>query len=222
MKLLKKFFTPTIFLIIAIICCILELTIGNFTVKFATSILGGAAIMFLYPLVSVIFKTKLPKSLEYVFYVHVFLAMYLGTAYDVYNKISWFDLLLHGAFGIEGCFFAYLLLVKNKCARKVNFFIFLVFLLVFSMGCGAIWEIYEFTYDCLTGEDSQHVKDALLAGLNPVADTMGDIIITLVGVMVTYVGIFIDRHFGFKCMKAIYLDFGGTLEDSVAEHSEAK
>lgn len=206
MKEKLKFLIPTGFAIISVIVISIAAMTTTITFEWAWAFIGGPILMFLYPLAGKIFKLKLPLSLEIVLCLHIFFAFYLGTGAHLYTIIPFYDLLLHGFFGIIGCIFAYLILVKTN-GTQINTFGFLIFLLVFSMGCAALWEISEFFTDIITGGDCMHVKDAMEAGLNPIADTMEDMIITLIGVLFTYVLFFIDRHFGYRVCKILYHDF---------------
>lgn len=103
------------------------------------------------------------------------LANNLGTVFDLYYIIPCWDLLLHGYFGFW-CAQAMWLILKSQNAA-------LRFLIVFLcvMGVAALWEVFEFTTDLVFGGDAQRVQESLELGINPIVDTMTDIIIAAAG-----------------------------------------
>lgn len=205
MKRYIQFFMPAFFLVFAGMMILVQALTAELTFRFISSTLGGALLMMIYPVFATILKKKLPLMLNWIICIQVFLALYLGTAYEVYTLLPWWDVFVHGIFGVEACFFAFFLLIQCK-GEKINLIGFLIFIMAFAMGCGAFWEIIEYLTDLITGSDSQHVFDKP-DGVNPIADTMQDLLITFAGVVVTYIAFFIDKYFKFKLTKKIYYDF---------------
>ncbi len=103
------------------------------------------------------------------------LAVNLGTAFNIYEAVPCWDLILHGYFGVWCAQAAYLLLRSEKPVMRymISF--------VCVMGVAALWEVFEFTSDIILGGDAQRVQESLALGINPILDTMTDIIIAAVG-----------------------------------------
>lgn len=104
----------------------------------------------------------------------VFASIFLGEAYDFYNRFWWWDLMLHGlssiGFGLVAFIFVYLLFEGNKYAAPR----YAIFGIAFAIGLsmGTLWELFEFAADEFFGTNMQKTgRD----------DTMGDIFINLIG-----------------------------------------
>ena len=67
-----------------------------------------------------------------------------------------------------------------------------IFAFSFALAVGALWEIYEFSFDTLLGLNMQKFKDedgTLLIGAAALRDTMGDLIIdAIAAAAVTVIG----------------------------------
>ncbi len=104
--------------------------------------------------------------------VQIVLSSALGSGAMLYATTTWWDNLTHLLFGFTASvLFADLFKGANFLLHSLS-----------VMGCAAIWEIFEFVCDNLLGGDAQRVLYALQNGLNPIADTMTDICITIVGI----------------------------------------
>lgn len=73
----------------------------------------------------------------------------------------------------------------------------------FGMGFGALWEIFEYLGDTWFDLDSQRVQESIALGKSPVADTMEDLMITLVGIAVFFIIYIIDKKRNSKLMNSI-------------------
>lgn len=73
----------------------------------------------------------------------------------------------------------------------------------FGMGFGALWEIFEYLGDTWFDLDSQRVQESIGFGKSPVADTMEDLMITLVGIAVFFIIYIIDKKKNSKLMNSI-------------------
>lgn len=142
-----------------------------------------ACVPAILPLWGRLTRRPFPVTLNAMIAFHMILASFLGSAMQWYRTVSWWDLLMHGLFGLVGSAVVYVLILRwggeglHRGGR-----LFLVGLSV--MGCGALWEIFEFISDALLDADAQRVKEALRLGTSPIADTMTDLIITMVGIAV--------------------------------------
>ena len=112
------------------------------------------------------------------FEIFLVATLIVGTQWSVYGLFKPLDKIVHFASGILIAFIAYELFSLSKI-NKVN--MFWLFFIVFSvsMMCGGIWEIWEFTFDGLLGNDSQNAGD--LVGRAALFDTMWDLICDFFG-----------------------------------------
>ena len=103
-----------------------------------------------------------------------FASLFLGEAFDFYERLWWWDLTLHGfsaiGFGLSGFLFAFMLFEGDRFAAPPSAIAFITFCI--AMTTGALWEIFEFAMDHTFGLNMQK------SGLD---DTMGDLIVNAVG-----------------------------------------
>jgi hypothetical protein len=132
------------------------------------------ALSFIPELIETTYKVVLPIEFEAVIVLFIFLSVFLGETVDIYERIWWWDGMLHIASGLVLSFAAYLFLYNLYRQKKLVASPVLIALLVFMVGLtlGVIWEIFEFTMDNLFGLNMQR------SGLQ---DTMGDLIVDAMG-----------------------------------------
>lgn len=87
--------------------------------------------------------------------------------------------------------------------KKTNEFLMSTYVVGFGMGFGALWEIFEYLGDTWFDLDSQRVQESIGLGKSPVADTMEDLMITLVGIAVFFIIYIIDKKRNSKLMNSI-------------------
>jgi hypothetical protein len=123
-------------------------------------------------------KIFLPVEFELTVVVFIYLAMYLGEIHNYYTRFWWWDLLLHGTSGIVLGFVGFLILFvlyeEGKVKAMPGTIAFLS--VCFALALGTMWEIFEYTMDHLFGLNMQ--KSGLV-------DTMSDLIVDLIGALVT-------------------------------------
>lgn len=161
-----------------------------------------ACVPAILPLLGRLTKRRFPVVINALVALHMVLASFLGSAMQFYRLVPWWDLFMHGYFGLVGSVVIYTFLLKwnGRALNRLGFYI-LIFLSV--MGCAALWEIFEYTADALIGGDAQRVAEALRLGTSPVADTMTDIIITAAGIALFYIGVYIDKRCGYPISKRL-------------------
>lgn len=135
------------------------------------------------PIIGRIIKREFPTALGYMISIHIILASDFGIALDFYNRIWFWDLIMHAFFGLLAAAVA-AEFIDIWCNDKVEPFGFCILTILSVLGAAAAWEIFEFCGDLLFGSDSQCVKAALAAGKNPIADTMTDIIVAIPGALI--------------------------------------
>lgn len=104
----------------------------------------------------------------------IFATIWLGEAFDFYNRYWWWDIAMHGGsalgFGMLGFLFAFTLFEGDRFAAPAWALALIAF--SFAVTIGTLWEIFEFAMDQLFGLNMQ--KSGLW-------DTMGDLIVDVLG-----------------------------------------
>lgn len=145
----------------------------------------------------------IPAALQTVFTIFTFLAMFFGEILRFYDHFFWWDIMLHLISGVIFSILGFMLFVSlnrsSAVRRQLNPISVVLFALCFSMTCGTIWEIFEFTGDSLLGMNMQRWKSnaapELWAAMRNVSnmsnpgliDTMKDIIIDTVGSLISLI-----------------------------------
>lgn len=125
---------------------------------------------------------KLNKKVAAMVYIYCLFSLVLGNMWDFYDKIEWWDIVMHILSGIILGVIGNVILGENfKCSSIVRF------LFVIGIACigGLVWEIYEFSIDIFFGLDTQ------LSKISGVLDTMLDLIADLSGGIAA--GIYLSR-----------------------------
>lgn len=131
------------------------------------------------------FGVYLPNRLEIVITLFIFAAQVLGEMHGFYDKISWWDTMLHTTSGIilglVGFLFVYLL--NENGDKNVNlspvFVVIVAF--CFAITIGVFWEFFEYGADRLFGYNMQKFR---MPGQDGLVDTMQDLIVDAVGALI--------------------------------------
>ncbi|OCX63183.1 hypothetical protein BFP70_12655 [Thioclava sp. SK-1] len=119
-------------------------------------------------------QIRLPTSLMVAMTAFIFATIFLGEAFDFYNRFWWWDIALHGSsalgFGLVGFLFVFMMFEGDSYAAPRWAMALIAF--SFAVSIGAIWEIFEFGMDQIFGTNMQK------SGLT---DTMGDLIVDVIG-----------------------------------------
>jgi hypothetical protein len=138
------------------------------------------------------FSVDIPDTMEILYFIFLFCAIYLGEVQNFYYLIPNWDTILHafsaamlGAMG-----FSLVSMLNNADQVRVNLspLFIALFAFCFALSAGAIWEIYEYSFDGLFNLNMQKfaVQDGtLLTGHLALTDTMYDIIVDAVSALVT-------------------------------------
>lgn len=116
----------------------------------------------------------LPTPMIVAITLFIFATIFLGEAFDYYNRFWWWDIALHGGsaigFGLLGFLFVFTLFEGDRYAAPHWALALIAFCVAVTIG--ALWEIFEFGMDQLFGMNMQ--KSGLM-------DTMGDLIVDVIG-----------------------------------------
>lgn len=135
------------------------------------------------------FGVYLPNTLQIVITLFIFAAQVLGELHGFYDKISWWDTMLHTTsgivLGIIGFLFVYLLNEKGNKNVNLSPAFVILFAFCFAMTMGVFWEFFEFGADRLFGMNMQKFR---YEGQDGLVDTMCDLVVDAIGATVACVG----------------------------------
>ena len=124
------------------------------------------------------FRFRIPPEFETLAVIFVCLSLFFGEVLDFYYRYWWWDVLLHAQssflLGIMGFLLVYVLNANEKINLDLTPGFISLFACMFSIGIGAIWEIFEYTMDQTFGTNMQK------SGLQ---DTMQDLIVDCIGAL---------------------------------------
>lgn len=164
---------------------------------FTGVIISGILLLTILPtLLAKQFHVRIPAEFQLATIIFVFASLFLGEVHDYYNKLWWWDILLHTCsgflLGIVGFLLVYILnetaqISQNResgFSMKPGFIAFFAFM--FAIGVGALWEIFEFVAHIVlehTMERATFAKDGSLPDsmLDLIVDAIGALVISLMG-----------------------------------------
>lgn len=135
------------------------------------------------------FGVYLPKRLQIVITLFIFAAQVLGELGDFYEKIPWWDTMLHTisgvVLGLVGFLFVYLLNEKGNVNVNLSPKFVIIFAFCLALTMGVFWEFFEFGADRILGYNMQKFR---MPGQDGLVDTMCDLIVDTVGAIVACIG----------------------------------
>ncbi|MBO5270438.1 MAG: hypothetical protein J6B77_06610 [Clostridia bacterium] len=149
-----------------------------------TQCILGLLVMMLPSLLSRKWKIVVPDVICILYYVFLYCAIFLGEVFEFYYLVPHWDTVLHafsgamlGALGFELVDF-----LNRDGGVKVSLspLFTAVFAFSFALCIGALWEVYEFSFDALLGLNMQKHTTAdgvPLVGTEALLDTMKDLIV---------------------------------------------
>lgn len=175
--------------------------LGNVDGKFAFDLVMAIVIYFIYPLCQLIRGRHFPVAVGVVLSLQMMLSLVVADALEMYERIDYWDLILHGLLGAELMLFGYALIINNNGKNMTAIGRF-IFLFMFVLGAAALWEICEYVGYNVTGRDFQHMFDY---GVNetPLDDTMTDILVCISSAAIIYICAVIDHFAGGKLLQGV-------------------
>ena len=168
-----------------------------------------ALVIFNVPLfISRKFKCYIPNFITILLYIFIFMHFILGEIYRAYDHILLYDKFRHTSSGMVFCLLSLSIvwLFNNSEDGKVKLspFFVVLFTFCFTLTLEYLWEIVEYGCDRLIGLNMQRWQDSIVETLpngdtvhsvpwgNAIADTMGDMIVNVVGSFVMCVIIYVS------------------------------
>lgn len=158
----------------------------------------GLAVMLVPSFISHKWNVQIPNFIYILYYIFLYCAVFLGEVFEFYYVIPHWDTILHAFSGAMLGALGFILVTMLNDAEKVKVSLSPIFVCLFAfcfaLAAGAVWEIYEYSFDGLLGLNMQ--KFALengeqLVGRAALRDTMKDIIVdALAALGVAVVGYF--------------------------------
>ena len=200
------FYTIFITFLVSCIIGVVDFTNGKLTIdrvlyRFALTILMCTPFA-----IKRIFKISFSRLVSTIFYLYMFFAGFLGGIINFYTRLFWWDILIHFIMGLVVSILSIYILnstVYRKDRAKHNLFFTFLFMIVFAMAIGVIWEIWEYAGDIFFKLNSQNYVGKV--GIVALRDTMTDLIMDLLGavcgVIFTSIVLKIDKKF----LKSFYI-----------------
>ncbi|AOR22870.1 hypothetical protein [Clostridium taeniosporum] len=109
--------------------------------------------------------------------IFIIMAIYVGSVFNIYSYVYYYDKILHFVSGIIISILGFSIYARYtyKISDKLKPLFALIFILSFSVAMAGVWEIWEFSTDRLFGLNAQN---------NSLLDTMWDIIIGTIGSLI--------------------------------------
>ena len=159
-----------------------------------TQCLLGLVVMFLPALLEKHLRITVPNYIYVMYFIFLYCAIYLGEVRSFFYVIPQWDTFLHGfsAMMLGSLGFSLVSILNDSKRTHVQLSPLFVglFAFCFAIAMGALWEIYEFSFDGLLGMNMQKFRledGTLLIGHEALRDTMEDIITDALGALIVYV-----------------------------------
>ncbi len=148
--------------------------------------LMGLACLWAPALLTLITRVRLSLTVVIIFECFVQFSVFFGSMWNLYDIISFYDLIAHSFSGVLFAVIGYELFSQSGKNKAGYVWIFII---AFAIACmaGSLWEIWEFAGDRIFGLNAQRVNDlngVPLVGSQAIMDTMEDTICNTVGAII--------------------------------------
>lgn len=190
--------------VVALIMGIVQYAQGDLELKKVLFRTSFVLLMCVPYLIKKVFKVTFSRVVSIIFYLYMFLAAFLGNVLEFYITMAEWDMFIHFLMGMALSVLSIYLLnatIYKKDKSRHNMFFTAIFMIIFAMGVGALWEIWEFCGDLIFDINAQkYLKyGELLVGREAIFDTMMDLVMdflgAITGVVFTFVMIKINKRF---------------------------
>jgi len=163
---------------------------SDYTLMLLQCILG-LVVMMIPSFIERKWSISIPNYMYVLYFIFLYCAIYLGEVRSFYYHFPYWDTVLHAFSGamLGALGFSLISILNSSKTTHVQLSPFFVslFAFCFAVAAGAIWEIYEFSFDSLLSLNMQKymLEDGTqLVGQSALADTMKDIIVDTVSALV--------------------------------------
>lgn len=195
----------------------LERTKADYALMLLQCLLG-IVVIHLPTFLSRRFRFELPAVLYIMYIIFLYGAIFLGEVRSFYYVVPHWDVYLHAFSSLMSGVFGFMvvaLLNRNERVQiNLSPFFVALFAFCFAVTIGAVWEIYEFSFDGLLGLNMQKFITAegeVLIGRAALTDTMKDIIVDCLGALAASIA----GYFSLKNGK-------GWASELIAQHSQKR
>ena len=138
------------------------------------------------------YHVHLPRGLMAMIMLLLVASLVAGDAYGLYERLWWWDDVLHTMAGVVTAMTGFLLVyfLNARYNMRINPLFIALFAFTFAITMGVVWEIIEFSFDVLLKTDMQRwyvPHGTPLIGRdyqgNGLRDTMSDLIVSCVGAL---------------------------------------
>ncbi len=166
----------------------------------------GLVVMIIPSIIERRWSIDIPNYMEVIYFLFLYCAIYLGEVRNFYYLIPYWDTILHAFSGamLGALGFTVVSMFNEAESMKIQLspvFVSL-FAFCFALAAGAVWEIYEFTFDGLLSLNMQKFafeNGVQLVGREALRDTMKDLIVDAVSALViVIIGFFTIKKEGLK------------------------
>ena len=127
----------------------------------------------------------IPSELQILAILFVFATLFLGEVRDFYERLWWWDLVLHGTagllLGLLGFLIVYVLNENELVDLHMRPSFLALFAFFFGLGIGTLWKIFEFAMDQIF---DLNMQKPMLRDPSGLTDTMWDLIVDALGAAV--------------------------------------
>lgn len=148
--------------------------------------LMGLVCLWAPALLTLITRLRLSLTVVIIFECFVQFSVFFGSMWNLYDIVSFYDLIAHSFSGVLFAVIGYELFSQNGKNKASCVWIFII---SFAIACmaGSLWEIWEFAGDRIFGLNAQRVNDlngVPLVGSQAIMDTMEDTICNTIGALI--------------------------------------
>ncbi len=153
---------------------------------FAALTTAGIILVTLFPFVLARrYSVFVPPEFALLAIVFVFASLFLGELHGYYTRFWWWDAALHTGsgflLGIVGFLLVHVLNETSEIGMRMKPGFVAFFALLFAVGVGVVWEIFEFAADELLGT---RMQKPMLDDASGLTDTMWDLIVDTLGALI--------------------------------------
>ena len=128
-----------------------------------------------------LFKIRLSLLANIIYQVFLVFSILIGSLWEVYNHLAFYDIILHSLCGVVIAVIAYSLYMQSKTNKLGSVWLFILMFSI-SLACGGLWEIWEFLTDIIMNGNSQRTMG--FVGQDAILDTMLDIVCDCCGAII--------------------------------------